>query len=260
MISETNKNRILLTLCLLSVPLSIVYCASVGNWSWIIIAAIIFQFHKIIGNNIAMHRYFAHRSFQTGPIRHRLLAIYTIFLAAKSPISWTMNHRHHHKFSDKENDTHSPKNNFLSAVLGLWEFNGYEWFKNKGVAFNVKDLLRDPTVVKIEKYYYEIWSALILITLLIDWKITLFFFLLPAGYYHIMANLFNTIGHYKILGSYRNFDLDDRSQNHWAWGMITFGEGFHNNHHNDQKSYSNKIKWYEFDFTAWVIRRFFKIN
>lgn len=218
---------------------------------------VVWQFHKIFASNIGIHRYFAHKSFQTGPVRHKLLAYWTVLLAAKSPITYAMNHRHHHKYADQANDTHNPNTNFFSTLFGFWEFNDYQYFKDKGVSNNVRDLMRDPTLVFIERNYYTIWFWLTVVTLLVNWKITLFLIYLPAGYFHIGAGMFNTIGHFVLPGSYRNFDTNDLSQNHWLWSIITYGEGFHNNHHYNQTSYDNQVKWYEFDITAWIIRHFF---
>lgn len=261
MISDTNKNRLLMTACLAAIPISLIYCFDSGEWSWLIISVVLYQIYKLFSSTIAVHRYFSHRSFKTGPLRHKFLAFITIPLAVKSPISWVMNHRHHHKFSDQENDTHSPHNNLLETTFGLWEYHGYEWFKNKGVAFHVRDLLRDPTIMWIDRNYWRIWTIALIVTAIIDWRITLFCLLLPAGYFRITVNLvINTIGHWKLPGSYRNFETNDRSQNHWLFGVFSMGDGFHNNHHQNQSSYTTQVKWYEFDIAGWMIKWFFKTD
>lgn len=254
----TTKHRLLLGSCYASFLGALVYFIGYDMvWFWAMV--VYFQLVKLFSNHIAMHRYFSHKSFVTGPIRHRVMAYLTILLAAKSPIFYAMNHRHHHKYSDQPNDTHSPNNNFWSALFGFWEFEDYKWFSDKGVNNNVRDLLRDKDLIFIERNYYNIWAGIVLVTLLINWKLTLLV-LGSAGYFHLAAGLFNTIGHCDFPGSYRLYDTNDKSQNNWAWGVWSFGEGFHNNHHGDMNNYNCGRKWWEFDLTYIVIRLFFDIN
>lgn len=251
------KGRLLLATVLLSFPVSFAYFFISGDWSWLLYAVIVFQINKTFGNSIAMHRYFGHNSFKTGPIRHKILAFWTILLASKSPITYAMNHRHHHLFADTPTDTHNPNEFFWGTLLGTWEFHDYAWFQNRGVTFRCRDLARDPTLVWIERHYYTIWLALIVITTAISWKVCLFLLLLPAGYFHIAAGMLNTFGHVNVPGSYRNYNTSDKSQNHWLWALIAGGEGFQNNHHMYPTSANFAVRWFEIDPTYWIAKIFF---
>lgn len=257
-IDSTFKNRSFLGICYIACLASIIYFIEYDiTWFW----AMFIYFHilKLFANNIAMHRYFSHRSFKTGPIRHKILAYISVLLSAKSPVSYAMNHRHHHKYSDQLNDTHSPKNNIWSSFFGLWEFNDFEWFKKQGVGMNVRDLMRDRDLIFIEQNYYNIWIGIILATLLINWKLTLLV-LGAAGYFHLAAGMLNTIGHCNFPGSYRRYSTNDNSWNNWIWGIWSHGEGFHNNHHGETDNYNFGRKWWEFDLANFTIRLFFDIN
>lgn len=254
-ISNYVKSNLLLSLILLSLPASCVFLFYTQEWQWLLVTFISFQWTRTFGNAIAMHRYFGHKSFKTGKLRHIFLALSTIPLAAKSPISYAMNHRHHHLFADQVGkDTHSPQENIWSSLFGLWEFKNYAWFSHRGVTMRCRDLLRDPLLMWIEKNYYRVWVGLIITTCLISWKFCLFALLLPAGYFHIAAGCVNTLGHINIPGSYRNYDTPDCSHNHWLWGIITLGEGFHNNHHKQPNSACFGKHWWEFDPTWWIIK------
>ncbi|NBO28119.1 MAG: hypothetical protein EBV10_02600 [Synechococcaceae bacterium WB6_1A_059] len=256
-----TKHRILLLSAWLSIPFSMWYCIHIDDWTLFFYAYFLAQFNKVIGNNIAFHRYFTHRSFKTTKFKHNLLAFWTILLASKSPIVYAMNHRHHHKFADTDKDTHSPVTSFWHTITGAWEFRGYKWFNDKGVEFKVRDLMRDPTLKFIERHYFKIWYGIIIISLAIDWRILVFAFLLPAGHYHLAANLAVVgLDHLKILGSYRTYNTPDNSYNHHfiAWGSL--GEGYHNNHHHDPNRYNQAFNKGEFDICAWIVDKLFIVN
>ncbi|MCC6486325.1 MAG: acyl-CoA desaturase, partial [Candidatus Hydrogenedentes bacterium] len=56
------------------------------------------------------------------------------------------------------------------------------------------------------------------------------------------------------LWGYRNYRTSDNSRNTWWVALITFGEGWHNNHHADQRSAAHGHKWWEFDMTYITIK------
>jgi stearoyl-CoA desaturase (delta-9 desaturase) len=51
-----------------------------------------------------------------------------------------------------------------------------------------------------------------------------------------------------VLG-YRNYETTDDSRNHWLVAFVAYGEGWHNNHHADQRSAAHGHKWWEYDMT-----------
>jgi stearoyl-CoA desaturase (delta-9 desaturase) len=150
---------------------------------------------------------------------------------------------------------------FWHTITGAWEFRGYGWFAERGVEFKVKDLVRDPTLKFVERHYFKFWYALLAITLLIDWRITVFAFLLPAGHYHLTANLVVVgIDHLKIWGSYRTYNTPDNSYNNHFLAWISLGEGYHNNHHHDPANYNQGFNPGEYDICAWFVEKFFIVK
>jgi fatty-acid desaturase len=52
---------------------------------------------------------------------------------------------------------------------------------------------------------------------------------------------------------YKNYDTPDDSRNSWVASIFASGEGWHNNHHHDQASASNRHKWWELDLSFGVV-------
>src|SRR4051812_27028167 len=50
------------------------------------------------------HRYFSHRSYKTSRLFQFILAFVGASSAQKGPIWWASHHRHHHRYSDTEED------------------------------------------------------------------------------------------------------------------------------------------------------------
>ena len=261
MISTLFKQRLLLATVLVACVFSILYCVFTSSWSLLFAMLAYTAVLKVFAGNIAMHRFFGHRSFKTGPLREKFLAYSTILLANRI-IAWAIFHRHHHKHSDTERDIHSPYiNGFWSNLFAFWWFNDLDFFTNKGCTMlPPRDLLRSPTVVFIDKHYYKLWTALILVTLLISWKITVFFLLAPAGCLHFFVGIMNTLSHWRLPGNYRNYDTADKSYNSWVLEIISLGEGFHNNHHQNPNNYTFSEKDFEFDFNGAIVRLLFDID
>ena len=86
---------------------------------------------------------------------------------------------------------------------------------------------------------------------LINWKLSLSLLCLPIAITLAQDNLTNLFGHWKSIIGYRNFDTTDMRQNNFVLGYLGWGQGWHNNHHHDPKSYDFGTnisgKWWEFD-------------
>lgn len=160
-------------------------------------------------------------------------------------IGWVYVHRLHHKLSDTVNDPHYPN-------LSLWGmlFPDYSKFDKDVNLRVVKDLLKKE-YIKIDKYYnllILIWAATLF---LIDPNLFYFGWILPVVLTHIMFNSFLIIGH--RLG-YRNHKTKDNSTNFWLYAITLWGEGWHNNHHNNPRAWSLKERLWELDIISYVIK------
>lgn len=256
---NTNKFRIFLSLVYL-VSFYAIYKATFGDVStwWLLIALIWSKAIQLVGHSIGMHRYFTHKSFDTTLRGEKFMAWTSFLLGVGSPIQYARNHRQHHKISDKPNDWASPKNDGkLYTALGIWEFNSLSWFMSRG-GTTPRDLIKHPTYMFIHNYYYIMWFALAVATLLINWHITLYLLALPSLIYHFELNMFvNCSGH---SWGYRTFETDDESRNSKLVQWWTLGEGLHNNHHANAQLYDFAVKHDESDVSAWFIEKFLAVD
>jgi stearoyl-CoA desaturase (delta-9 desaturase) len=254
-----DKYRIFYPLIILSVPISFIVAYNT-SWWWLIFGFIWFRIVGILFVSIGLHRYFAHRSFKTGPKRHIMLVLGSVLTGNGSPITFTTKHLHHHKHSDKELDIHSPKDGILHSAF-LWPMGTHKWFFEIKQAKIPMFILKDRLINKVHNNYFLIWCSLALILFLIDWKLPLFFLAFPAGMSVLVGNtLINCLNHLKIPGSYRNYDTNDTSYNNKWIQWIETGEGYHNNHHQNMIDYNFARMPGEVDPCAWIIDKFLKVN
>lgn len=200
-----------------------------------------------VGIGVGYHRLFSHRQFETSkPIEYALAILGT--LSAYSPLSfWTASHQHHHKTVDTDKDPASPEH------FGFWE--SVLWYRMREQTLKIIDirnycfirLARDPFLMFVSKYFeIIIWVTMIIMCVIgINWLASVL--IIPIFLEHIRINLVNAFGHIDIPGSYRNYDTPDRSQNNFFIGYLSFGFGWHNNHHANPSQLSLHNKWWEFD-------------
>lgn len=234
------------------------YYAFAFNAWWLLLASYLWgRFVTFTANQIALHRYFSHRSFETTPAKRRFLLWFSILGGEGSPIAWSTHHRHHHANTEKPNDIHSP---YESKILSMftWQIKPVKWWLHEKQLRTIpKDLMRDKEIRFVDKHYYKIWLLMIIATALISWKITVFFLLGPVGWGLFHAIGVNFVSHWKFPGSYRNFETPDRTYNNQWVAYYLGGEGLHNNHHKDGGKFDQAFLPGEFDFGGWVVRKFF---
>jgi len=254
----TIVSRSLFLTWIFIVPASVILAGYYDLWWWLVAGLVYSKIIALIGVQIGLHRYFAHRSFSTGKLRHIVLCAVSLLCGEGSPTQWSVIHRHHHKNSDTKYDIHSPKESLWNAVF-LWPLRNLDWYTSRRlqkshIQFN------DKYIEFTHRYYGVIWCVLIVATALIDWKMTVFLLLFPAGFATINSNLItNVFCHMKFPGSYRTFDLPDNSINNKWLQVYQWGEGLHNNHHKFPHKYTQAFSPNEFDPAAWVIKKFFLV-
>jgi len=219
-----------------------------------------------LGIILGYHRLFTHRSFKCAwPIK--LLLGISGCMAAEGPIYfWVACHRHHHQCSDGDGDPHSPHSHgtSLSGILRGW------WHAHAGWMFShapenyrrlVPDLLRDRQVAFIDRHYFY-WIVLgLLLPAFLSMALTHTWWgflhgLLWGGFIRIFLVhhstwSINSICH--IFGS-SPFQTRDESRNNFICALLTFGEGWHNNHHAFPSSSRHGLFWWQFDFAFVLLR------
>ncbi len=230
-------------------------------WSWQgVITFLVLYWVTVLGVTLGLHRLVAHRSFIAPKWVERVLVLMGSLACQSGPIEWVALHRHHHKFSDQPNDHHD-------AGRGFW-WSHTEWMLHEIPALAhidrlTGDLIIDPFFCWLDKWFLLLQIPLGLILYwygethpinggglgLVLWGIPLRL----AVVYHVTW-LVNSATH---TFGYRNFDCPDLSRNCWWVALLTFGEGWHNNHHAHPQSARHGLRWYEFDIT-WQHIKFLK--
>ena len=202
------------------------------------------------------HRYFSHRSFKTSRIFQFLLAFVAQSSAQQGALWWAAHHRKHHKYSDTPQDVHSPlQHGFWFAHFG-WIFSPTQSEADYNL---IKDFMKFPELVWLNKYKHV--PAVLLgvgVWLVSGWSgLVVGFFISTMLLFHCTFAI-NSLAH--LIGR-QSYVTGDDSRNNWFLALITFGEGWHNNHHYFQSSTRQGFHWWQIDFTYYVLKllAFFRI-
>lgn len=222
-----------------------------------------------MGVTVGYHRMLTHRSFQTyRPIR-TFWTVLGALAAQKSPIEWCATHRKHHALSDKPGDPHSPHENapgFWNSLKGFWHAHA-GWIVTGHLIRTdqqryAPDLLQDPVAVWIHRTWEPVWFPLtFLLPTVIAWAITgtgegaLLGFLWGgcARVFLVQHITFSVNSVCHLFGS-RDYQASDQSRNNFLCGLLSAGEGFHNNHHAFPTSARHGLEWWQLDASWYVIR------
>ena len=205
-------------------------------WLWgSLIATILIASY---GLGVYAHRYLSHRSFEMHPKLEPILNILAVLSLQGSPMTWAANHVTHHVYSDKKGDPHPAKNWFRSW---FWINDNKDLKVERGV---IKRLSKNKMHKWTARHYFKIYWSIILASVLIDPKITVYLFAFPVVYGFHTSSFANVILH-KF--GYRNFDTNDTSTN---LPIPIILESYHNNHHKDPSNHNQQIRWFEWDFVG----------
>jgi stearoyl-CoA desaturase (delta-9 desaturase) len=208
------------------------------------------------------HRYFAHRTFRTSRAVQFTFACIGASCVQRGPLWWAAHHRNHHQHADTHSDPHSPR------VHGfLWSHAG--WFLTpQGFRTDWKripDLARFPELRWLDRFDVLVPVALAVVLYvtgrllahyapglgvsggqLLVWG----FFVSTILLFHVTVTI-NSLAH--GFGTRRFATGDDSRNNPWL-ALLTFGEGWHNNHHFFPGSARQGFRWWEIDLTYYLLR------
>jgi len=204
---------------------------------------------RMFGVTAGYHRYFSHRSYRLSRLGQFLMAFLAQTSGQKGVLWWAAQHRDHHRHSDDEQDIHSPQQRgFWWSHVGWILSNEHDAYELKKVG----DLAKFPELKWLDRHHWVptvVFAALILLTYgaaAFVWGYVVSTLLL----YHCTFAI-NSLAH--IFGT-RRFETPDHSRNNWLLALLTFGEGWHNNHHFSMGSCRQGIHWWEIDITYWVLK------
>jgi stearoyl-CoA desaturase (delta-9 desaturase) len=267
--AEDEDNRLLMA----SSPIFIMHLLALGalftGFSWAaVIALLITYVVRVFALTAGFHRYFSHRSFKTSRVFQFIMAWVGTSAAQLGPMWWAANHRHHHQHSDKPEDIHSPV-----VKDAFWAHIGWILCRAYGSIQHdrIKDLSKYPELRFIDRFHVLPVASLISLLYVIGAGLNAYypalgtsgmqmvmwgFFLSTILVYHVTFCV-NSVTH--IVGNKR-FDNDDESRNSFWIALLTFGEGWHNNHHRWPLSARQGMYWWEFDLSYLLLRGLEKLG
>jgi stearoyl-CoA desaturase (delta-9 desaturase) len=221
------------------------------TWKAMILAAFLWWVAGSLGIGMGYHRLLTHRGYKTPKWVEYFLTICGTTALEGGPLAWVGTHRVHHQNTDKEGDPHSPRDGGLWAHMG-WIMTG------KAMHNSTKELL--PYVPDLRKDKFQLWIS--------EWHwvplavcgIALFAvgglpFLLWGVFMRVVVGLHSTwlVNSATHMWGSRRFLTDDTSKNSFWVAILTFGEGWHNNHHAVPQSARHGLAWYEIDMNWYGI-------
>jgi stearoyl-CoA desaturase (delta-9 desaturase) len=222
------------------------------TWKIFLITVALYWATTGLGISLGYHRLHTHRSFKVPAWLDYTFAVCGSLTLEGGPISWVATHRIHHQKSDQFGDPHSPRDGAWWSHVGWLLFGESNHNNTAAMAKYAPDLAKDRFYVWLNNYHWVplVGMGVILLALggipLFLWGIAIrIVFGLHATW------LVNSATH--MWGS-RRFNTRDDSRNNWWVALITFGEGWHNNHHAHPTSARHGLAWYEFD-PSWLLLR-----
>jgi fatty-acid desaturase len=241
------------------------------SWTGVILAIVGDYVFGVLGINLCYHRLLAHRGFRCPKWFEYTLAILGFCCLQDTPARWVAVHRCHHRHADEQPDPHSPLVNFFWSHMGWILVENRELNRLVPYERDARDLLRERFYRNLERNFWRLWI------ILVSWAVFFlggFFAELLLGGTPMEAVQFgaslliwgvfvrtvivwhqtwavNSITH---LWGYRNYATDEGSRNNVFVGIMSNGEGWHNNHHADPRSAKHGHRWWELDTTFLAIR------
>ncbi|MBK8283900.1 MAG: acyl-CoA desaturase [Ahniella sp.] len=233
------------------------------GWSWVAVsvAAALYAIRMFAITGF-YHRYFSHKTFRTSRPMQFLMAIVGASSVQRGPLWWAAHHRNHHRHSDTAADVHSP------VTRSFW-YSHMGWFLTRA------GFRTDWTVIPDLRKFWELklvdrFDVFIAIGLawLLFWlggylgehypelgtsrsqMLIWGFFVSTVVLFHCTVTI-NSLAH--KFGR-RRYKTRDDSRNNWFLAIITFGEGWHNNHHHFPGSARQGFFWWEYDLTFYILK------
>jgi len=220
------------------------------SWQNLVVALVLHWMAVGFGISLGYHRLHTHRGFKTSKAFEYFLAICGTLTLEGGPIFWVATHRKHHQLSDDVGDPHSPREGGFWAHMGWILFGDTHHNNTELMGKYAPDLGRDQFYRWLNSYHWVPLTVLGFSLLaiggwgLVNWAI---FLRVVLGLHSTW--LVNSATH---MWGGRRFATTDDSRNLWWVALLTFGEGWHNNHHAHPTSSRHGLAWYEFDLT-WLL-------
>ncbi len=233
------------------IPFGLIHLGALGGLvvpfaGWWLAASYAVRMFGITGG---YHRYFSHRSFKLGRAAQFVLAVIAQSSGQKGVLWWAALHRDHHRHADEAADIHSPwRSGFWWSHAGWVLSNEHDHYDPRKIA----DFSKFPELRWLDRHHWVPTTLLAVATFAFGGATGLVWgYLVPTVLLYHCTFAINSIAH--LFGT-RRFDTGDESRNNWWLALVTFGEGWHNNHHHSMASARQGYRWWEIDITYGVLK------
>jgi fatty-acid desaturase len=232
--------------------LHIAALAALFTISWRAVAVATFLYWVCTGLGISMgyHRLQTHRSYKVPLALEYFFAVCGSLTLEGGPISWVATHRIHHQKSDQHGDPHSPRDGAWWSHVGWLIFGQTNHNNTRAMSKYAPDLAKHRFYIWLNNYH---WVPLVTMSVLLlaFGGVSMF---LWGVCFRVVFGLHTTwlVNSATHMWGRRRFETRDDSRNNWWVALLTFGEGWHNNHHAHPTSARHGLAWYEFD-PSWLL-------
>lgn len=247
LVSNTYITQMFFVICIIGSLIALYhYGITIENISLAILG---YFLYVCLGIVVMFHRFLTHNSYKTNQFFEKVFSFLGCMANTGSSIVWVSIHLKHHLNSDKDGDPHSP---WISG----WKVFLLKYQVDPKIKWRIKNLIKDPYHRFLHRNYNLLLISYSLILFFIGgWYLMIFLHWLPVVISGVMSNIVNYAGHKESWwGSYKRYKIHDHSTNNWFWAQMSWGEGFHNNHHRYPRSYTTSRDWWEFDVSGQIIK------
>jgi sn-1 stearoyl-lipid 9-desaturase len=249
---QKNENKTQWSTIVAMIVYHIFAVVALFNFSWtnFAVAAFLWWITGSLGIGLGYHRLLTHKGFKVPKWLEYTLTLFGMLSLQSGAISWVTSHRIHHLFTDTDSDPHSPREKgFLWSHI-MWLFKGSAQENDEATCRKYSpDLMKDKFHVLMDNYFVVPTVVLGIILLAVGgFQMLIWGLCLRTVWGWHCTFLVNSATH--IWGT-RRFETDEDSRNNGFVALLTFGEGWHNNHHANPVSARHGLTWYEFDIN-WI--------
>jgi len=225
------------------------------TWQRLAVAVALYYVATGLGISMGYHRLHTHRSYKVPLWLDYFFAVCGTLTLEGGPIFWVATHRIHHQNSDQAGDPHSPRDGAFWSHMGWILFGETNHNNTRLMSRYAPDLAKFPFHVWLNNYH---WVPILILTPILYLAGGLPM-VLWANCLRIVFGLHATwlVNSATHMWGARRFATRDDSRNNWWVALISFGEGWHNNHHAHPTSARHGLAWYEFD-PSWLLIKVLK--